>query len=50
MSQFVESLYRLYRDKRINKEKLDALLASKKISQQEHDYVMTAENANEEVV
>lgn len=50
MSLFVESLYRLYRDKKINKNKLDVLLASKKIDQQEYDYIITAENLNEEVV
>lgn len=48
MSQFVESLYRLYLNNKINKEKIDALLASKKINQQEYDYILTAES--EEVV
>ena len=50
MSQFIESLCRLYKAEKINRVKLDALLASKKINQQEYDYIITAENANEEVV
>lgn len=49
MNQFVESLYRLYKFEKINKEKLDALLASEKINQQEYDYIV-AETVNEEVV
>lgn len=49
MNQFVESLYRLYKFEKINKEKLDALLASDKINQQEYDYIV-AETVNEEVV
>lgn len=42
MSQFVESLYRLYNTNKINKEKLDALLASNKITQQEYEYIISA--------
>lgn len=40
MNQFVESLYRLYRMEKINKNKLDELLSSNKISQQEYDYIV----------
>ena len=42
MSQFVESLYRLYRDEKINTVKLDELLSSKKINKQEYDYIISA--------
>jgi len=40
MNQFVESLYRLYRMEKINKEKLDELLSKQKINQQEYDYIV----------
>lgn len=46
MSQFVESLYRLYKAKRIQKEKIDAFLSSKKITQQEYDYIISAGQIN----
>ena len=46
MSQFVESLYRLYKNEKINKTKLDELLTSKKINQQEYDYIISAKNVN----
>ena len=42
MTQFVESLYRLYKTHRIKKETIDILLSSKKISQQEYDYIISA--------
>ena len=42
MSQFVESLYRLYKKNKINKEKLDALLSSNKIAQHEYEYIISA--------
>lgn len=42
MSQFVESLYRLYGSNRIDKEHLDRLLLSKKINQQEYNYIISA--------
>ena len=45
MNQFVESIKRLYIIEKINKDKLDELLASKKINQQEYDYIISAENA-----
>lgn len=45
MSQFVESLYRLYKNDKLNQVKLDELLSSKKINQQEYDYIISAKNA-----
>lgn len=39
---FVESLYRLYKDDRINKKQVDELLSNKKINQQEYDYIISA--------
>lgn len=41
MSQFVESLARLFRDDRIDANKLNDLLASKKINKQEYDYIIS---------
>lgn len=45
MSQFIESLYRLYKFNKIDVKKLDELLKSKKINQQEYDYIISAKNA-----
>ena len=42
MTQFVDSLYRLYKAKRINKDKIDEFLSYKKITQQEYDYIISA--------
>ena len=42
MKQFVESLYRLYKNKQVKKEKIDEFFASKKITQQEYDYIVSA--------
>lgn len=47
---FAESLYRLYKDNKINKNKLDELLANKKITQAEYDYVISAKDVIVEVV
>ena len=47
---FVESLYRLYKDNKVSKNKLDELLANKKITQAEHDYVISAKDVIVEVV
>lgn len=44
MSQFIESLCRLYKANRIDNKKLDELLANKKINQQEYDYIISAKN------
>ena len=45
MNNFVESLYRLYGANKINEKKLGELLASNKITQQEYDYIVSAEKA-----
>lgn len=42
MNQFIESLYRLYNLNKVDKSKLDKLLATKKINQQEYDYIVSA--------
>ena len=44
MSTFVESLCRLYRADKIDVKKLGELLASNKITQQEYDYIVSADN------
>ena len=45
MSQFVESLYRLYKNDKINDNKLNELLTNKKITKQEYEYIISAKNA-----
>lgn len=45
MNQFVESLCRLYRQDKVNNDKLKELLTKKKINQQEYDYIISAKNA-----
>ncbi len=42
MSLVVESLRRLYQMEKINKDKLDVLLTSNKITQAEYDYIISA--------
>ena len=44
MSLFVESLWRLYKDNKINDKKLNELFNKKKITKQEYDYILTAKN------
>lgn len=44
MSQFVESLCRLYRANKVDMKKLGELLAFNKITQQEYDYIISAKN------
>lgn len=39
MTVFVESLKRLYKDKKITLEKLESLLNENKISRKEYDYI-----------
>ena len=39
MNQFIESLARLYLANKINENKLKELLTTKKINQQEYDYI-----------
>lgn len=45
MSQFVESLTRLYRMNKIDENKVKELLITKKINQQEYDYIISAKKA-----
>lgn len=40
MSIFVESLRRLYRDHVISKEKIDSLLETKKLTEDDYDYIV----------
>lgn len=42
MNQFVESLCRLYKAEKIDKDKLNKLLSSNKINQQEYEYIISA--------
>lgn len=44
MSQFIESLARLYKSDKVDINKLNALLSSKKITKQEYDYIISAKN------
>ena len=44
MSQFVESLCRLYKAEKIDMKKLGELLASNKIAQQEYEYIISAKD------
>lgn len=46
MKIFIESLYRLYKNKQVTKEKIDEFLSSKKITQQEYDYIISAGQIN----
>ena len=45
MTQFIESLWRLYKEEKVSDEMLKKLLASKKITKQEYEYVISAKNA-----
>ena len=45
MNQFIESLCRLYNLNKINIEQLKKLLVSKKINQQEYDFIISAKKA-----
>lgn len=45
MSQFVESLTRLYLMNKIDENKVKELLLTKKINQQEYDYIISAKKA-----
>lgn len=45
MTQFIESLYRLYQTDKIDIKQIDKLLISKKITKQEYDYIISAKNA-----
>ena len=45
MNQFVESLSRLYKEDKVSNQTLNRLLADKKITKQEYEYVISAKNA-----
>lgn len=44
MNQFINSLARLYRSDKIDIKKIKELLNSKKINQQEYDYIIAVKN------
>lgn len=46
MNQFVESIVRLYKDKKIEKKKLNNLLSNKKISQSDYNYILKQAEEN----
>ncbi len=46
MSLFIESLWRLYKENKVNEKKLNELLNNKKITKQEYDYILAAKNEN----
>lgn len=46
MTLFVESLYRLYKNEQVTKEKIDEFLSFKKITKQEYDYIISARKIN----
>ena len=45
MTQFIESLCRLYKDDEISKTTLDKLLSDNKISKQDYTLIISAKNA-----
>lgn len=45
MTQFIESLYRLYQNGKIDDKMVTKLLSTKKITKQEYDYIISARNA-----
>ena len=45
MNQFVQSLARLFKDNKIDNNKLNELLSNKKINKQEYDYIISVKNA-----
>ena len=45
MTQFIESLCRLYKDDKISKTTLDKLLSDNKISKQDYTLIISAKNA-----
>ena len=46
MTQFIESLQRLYKENKVSNQKLERLLTDKKINKQEYDYIIAAKNAS----
>ena len=45
MSQFIESLYRLFKINKIDEKKIYDLLVNQKITKQEYEYIISAKNA-----
>lgn len=45
MNQLVESLFRLHQEDKVSNQTLNRLLADKKITKQEYDYIISAKNA-----
>lgn len=45
MTQFVESVRRLYADNKVDKTKIDKLLSIQKITSQEYEYIISVKNA-----
>ena len=45
MTQFVESVRRLYADNKVDKIKIDKLLSIQKITKQEYEYIISVKNA-----
>lgn len=43
MTIFVESLKRLYEDNKVNKNKIDELFQSKKITEEEYNHILRKE-------
>jgi phospholipid N-methyltransferase len=46
MTQFIESLQRLYKENKVSNQTLERLLTDKKINKQEYDYIIAAKNAS----
>ena len=44
MTQFIESLYRLYKNGKVSDIKLKELLTLKKINKHEYEYIISAKN------
>lgn len=44
MTQFIESLSRLYKDEKVSNQTLDKLLKDNKITKQEYEYIISAKN------
>lgn len=42
MSQFIDSLFRLYKDNKVSDKTLNNLLLSNKINKQEYEYIISA--------
>lgn len=49
MTLFIESLRRLYNEGKITKNKVDQLLSTKKITQQEYNYIIPIKITRKEI-